>query len=319
MLLMYFSLTLSIVMKENILREVIETKKFLFYGGKGGVGKTTMAATTATWLADHGYKTLIVATDPTISLSAIYGQHIGETEITKIGTERNLCGLNINPKKAMGVFQTRLEGMMQGFSTMFGSELLSTPCTEEIAAFDQFVSFFEDTDHDKVVFDTAPTGHTLRELSMPFDWSGYISNQIKNRRELSEALGFVYDEQMVADLEVEKARYDRSVKGLSDTSISAFNLVLLPEKLPIEETARAIEDLSGFGIKVRSLIINEVIPKEVLQGNWFLERRRATQDKYLKEIEERFSSITRKEVPLLDTDVYGMDILRRVGRGLYGE
>ena len=316
---MYFPLTLSIVMKENILREVIETKKFLFYGGKGGVGKTTMAATTATWLADHGYKTLIVATDPTISLSAIYGQHIGETEITKIGTERNLCGLNINPKKAMGVFQTRLEGMMQGFSTMFGSELLSTPCTEEIAAFDQFVSFFEDTEHDKVVFDTAPTGHTLRELSMPFDWSGYISNQIKNRRELSEALGFVYDEQMVADLEVEKARYDRSVKGLSDTSISAFNLVLLPEKLPIEETARAIEDLSGFGINVRSLIINAVIPKEVLQGNWFLERRRATQDKYLKEIEERFSSITRKEVPLLDTDVYGMDILRRVGRGLYGE
>ena len=310
---------MSIVMKENIMREIIETKKFLFYGGKGGVGKTTMAATTATWLADHGYKTLIVATDPTISLSAIYGQHIGETEITKIGTERNRCGLNINPKKAMGVFQTRWEGMMQGFSTMFGSELLSTPCTEEIAAFDQFVSFFEDTEHDKVVFDTAPTGHTLRELSMPFDWSGYISKQIKNRRELSEALGFVYDEQMVADLELEKARYDRSIKGLSDTSISAFNLVLLPEKLPIEETARAIEDLSGFGINVRSLIINEVIPKEVLQGNWFLERRRATQDKYLKEIEERFSSITRKEVPLLDTDVYGMDILRRVGRGLYGE
>jgi arsenite-transporting ATPase len=118
------------------MRDIIESKKFLFYGGKGGVGKTTMAATTATWLSDHGYKTLIVATDPTISLSAIYGQHISETEITKIGTERNLCGLNINPKKAMGVFQTRLEGMMQGFSTMFGSELLSTPCTEEIAAFD---------------------------------------------------------------------------------------------------------------------------------------------------------------------------------------
>ncbi|MCG7845368.1 MAG: arsenical pump-driving ATPase GET3 [Methanomassiliicoccales archaeon] len=301
------------------MRDIIESKKFLFYGGKGGVGKTTMAATTATWLSDHGYKTLIVATDPTISLSAIYGQHISETEVTKIGTERNLCGLNINPKKAMGVFQTRLEGMMQGFSTMFGSELLSTPCTEEMAAFDQFVSFFEDTEHDKVVFDTAPTGHTLRELSMPFDWSGYISNQIKNRRELSEVLGFVYDEQMVADLELEKARYDRSVKGLSDQTISAFNLVLLPEKLPIEETARAIEDLGGFGIKVRSLIVNEVIPKEVLKGNWFLERRRATQDKYLKEIDERFSSITCKEVPLFDTDIYGLDILRKVGRELYGE
>ena len=106
-----------------------------------------MAATTATWLSDHGYDTLIVATDPTVSLSAIYGQHISETEITKIGTERRLCGLNINPKKAMGVFQTRLEGTLQGFSTLFGSELLSTPCTEEIAAFDQFVSFFDDQTH----------------------------------------------------------------------------------------------------------------------------------------------------------------------------
>lgn len=304
---------------DDDLRNVIENRKFLFFGGKGGVGKTTMAATTATWLSDHGYKTLIVATDPTISLSAIYGQKISETEITKIGTERNLCGLNINPKKAMGVFQTRLEGMMEGFSTMFGSELLSTPCTEEIAAFDQFVSFFEDTEHDKVVFDTAPTGHTLRELSMPFDWSGYIANQIKNRRELSEALGFVYDEQMVADLEAEKVRYDRSVRGLSDETISAFNLVLLPEKLPIEETARAIEDLGGFGIKVRSLIINEVIPPEVLQGNWFLERRRATQEKYLAEIEERFPSIARKQVPLFETDIYGIENLRKVGRALYGD
>ncbi|HSV42215.1 MAG TPA: TRC40/GET3/ArsA family transport-energizing ATPase, partial [Methanomassiliicoccales archaeon] len=226
-------------MNHTSIREILEQRKFLFFGGKGGVGKTTMAATAATWLSDHGYKTLIVATDPTISLSAIYGQHISETQITKIGTERNLCGLNINPKKAMGMFQTRLEGTLSGISSLFGSELLSTPCTEEIAAFDQFVSFFEDTEHDKVVFDTAPTGHTLRELSMPFDWSGYITNQIKNRRELSEALGFVYDEKMVEDLQLEKVRYDKAVRGLSDESISAFNLVLLPEKLPIEETARA--------------------------------------------------------------------------------
>jgi arsenite/tail-anchored protein-transporting ATPase len=312
-------LLLPIDMNKDIMRDIIEKRKFLFFGGKGGVGKTTMAATTATWLSDHGYKTLIVATDPTVSLSAIYGQEISATDVTKIGTERNLCGLNINPKKAMGVFQSRLEGMMEGFSSMFGSELLSTPCTEEIAAFDQFVSYFGDTTHDKVVFDTAPTGHTLRELSMPFDWSGYIANQIKNRRELSEVLGFVYDEAMVADLEKEKLRYDKSVKGLSDETVSAFNLVLLPEKLPIEETARAIEDLGGFGIKVKSLIINEVIPRDVLKGNWFLERRRATQDKYLAEIDQRFSAIPNKQIPLFETDIYGMETLRRVGRELYGE
>jgi arsenite-transporting ATPase len=305
-------------MSEDELTSILEKRKFIFYGGKGGVGKTTMAATAATWLSDHGYKTLIVATDPTVSLSAIYGQHVSETEITKIGTERNLCGLNINPKKAMGVFQTRLEGTLAGFSSLFGSELLSTPCTEEIAAFDQFVSFFEDTEHDKVVFDTAPTGHTLRELSMPFDWSGYMSNQVKNRRELSEVLGFVYDESLVQDLEREKARYDKSVKGLSDQSISAFNLVLLPERLPVEESARAIEDLGKFGIHVPGMIVNEVIPREVLKGNWFLERRRALQEKYLVEINTRFKGRVIKEVPLYDTDIVGIESLRKVGRDLYG-
>ena len=301
------------------MRNLIEDKKFLFFGGKGGVGKTTMASTTALWLSDHGYKTLIVATDPTVSLSAIYEQEISETEIVKIGKEKNLCGLNINPRKAVGVFQTRMNEMMEGFSSMFGSELLSTPCTEEIAAFDQFVSYMGDTEHDKVVFDTAPTGHTLRELSMPFDWSGYIANQIQNRRELSETLGFIYDESMLDDLKKEKERYDSAVKALSDTTTSSFNLVLLPEKLPIEETERAVEDLGGFGLKVRSIIINEVIPKDVLQGNWFLEKRRATQDKYLCEIDSKFNEMIRAEVPLFDSDIYGLDNLRRVGETLYGK
>ena len=209
--------------------------------------------------------------------------------------------------------------MMNGFSSMFGSDLLSTPCTEEIAAFDQFVSYMGDTEHDKVVFDTAPTGHTLRELSMPFDWSGYIANQIQNRRELSETLGFIYDESMLDDLKKEKARYDSAVKALSDTTTSSFNLVLLPEKLPIEETERAVEDLGGFGIKVRSIIINEVIPKEVLQGNWFLEKRRATQDKYLTEINSKFQEMIRAEVPLFDSDIYGLENLRKVGEALYGK
>jgi len=276
-----------------------------------------MAAATAIWLADQGYKTLIVATDPTVSLSVTFQQQISETEITPIKCGCNLSGLNINPKKAMGMFQSRMTGMMEGFSTLFGSELLSTPCTEEIAAFDQFVSFMQDTEHDKLVFDTAPTGHTLRELSMPFDWSGYLANQITHRRELSEALGFVYDEGMIQDLNKEKERYDNAVKGLADQSISAFNLVLLPEKMPIEETARAIEDLGKFGIHVPALIINEVIPPEVLQGNWFLERRRATQERYLVEIDERFGSLVKRQVPLFESDVFGVDSLRKIGGHLY--
>jgi len=304
-------------MTGNSMLDIATEKRFLFFGGKGGVGKTTMAAATAIWLADQGYKTLIVATDPTVSLSVTFQQQISETEITPIKCGCNLSGLNINPKKAMGMFQSRMTGMMEGFSTLFGSELLSTPCTEEIAAFDQFVSFMQDTEHDKLVFDTAPTGHTLRELSMPFDWSGYLANQITHRRELSEALGFVYDEGMIQDLNKEKERYDNAVKGLADQTISAFNLVLLPEKMPIEETARAVEDLGKFGIHVPALIINEVIPPEVLQGNWFLERRRATQERYLVEIDERFGSLVKRQVPLFESDVFGVDSLRKIGGHLY--
>jgi arsenite-transporting ATPase len=305
-------------MRPKGLRDLVEKSKFLFFGGKGGVGKTTMAAATASWLADQGYYTLIVATDPTVSLSSIYEQDIGETDLTVIDKQENLCGLNINPKKAMGVFQKRMNNMMEGFSTLFGSELLSTPCTEEIAAFDQFVSYMADTEHDKVVFDTAPTGHTLRELSMPFDWSGYISNQIESRKEMSELMGFIYDENMINDLKAEKDRYDAAVRGLSDETISAFSLVLLPEKLPVDETERAVRDLDTFGIKVPAIIINEVIPKEVLKGNWFLERRRATQEKYLEVIETKFKDMLHREVPLFETDIVGLESIRQVGRVLYG-
>jgi len=304
-------------MQKTSLRGLVEEQKFLFFGGKGGVGKTTMAAATSIWLADNDYDTLIVATDPTVSLSAIYEQKISETDITKISMVKNLCGLNINPRKATGVFQGRLEGMMQSFTNLFGSEVISTPCMEEMAAFDQFVSYLGDDQHDYVVFDTAPTGHTLRELSLPFDWSGYMANQIKNRKELATALGLIDDEGMLENLKKEKARYDQAVKSLSDEQLSTFILVLLPEKLPIEETARAVDDLAKFGIKVPALIVNEVIPSEVLKGNWFLERRRGTQEKYLQEIESRFNGVLRKDVPLLETDVYGVQNLRKVAKLLY--
>jgi len=153
---------------------------------------------------------------------------------------------------------------------------------------------------------------------MPFDWSGYMTNQIKNRKELAKALGGV-DEGTLEGLKKEKQRYDQAIKSLSDESISAFNLVLLPEKLPIEETARAIDDLSKFGINVASLIVNEVIPTDVLNGNWFLERRRATQEKYFQEIETRFKGVLRKDVPLFDTDIYGIQSLKKVGKHLYDQ
>jgi arsenite-transporting ATPase len=308
-------------MTDMVTREMLDlarTRKFLFFGGKGGVGKTTMASSTAVWLADNGYNTLLVATDPTVSLSEAFRQRIDEVEPTRIEGLENLHGLNIDPKKAPGVFQRRLEGMTKEIPSTFGKDTFSTPCAEEMAAFDQFVSYLQDDDYSRIVFDTAPTGHTLRELSMPFDWSSYMADQIENRKELAVSLGWSDSNDTLAVLRREKERYDSAIRTLSNGGASAFTLVLLPEKLPMEETARAIKDLAVFGINVPSLILNEIISPDSIEGNPFLTKRRANQEKYLLEIAERFKDRIMKQVPLLESDVHGLESLRQVASHLYG-
>ncbi|MCX6175360.1 MAG: TRC40/GET3/ArsA family transport-energizing ATPase [Ignavibacteriales bacterium] len=303
-------------MKENIINN--GKQKYFFFGGKGGVGKTTMAASSAIHFANAGYKTLIVSTDPTVSLSAIFQQEISEIEPTEINGIQNLHALNINPKSAAGPFQKRLSNTVTQFTNLFGKETLNTPCMEEMAAFDQFVRFLNDDAHDIVVFDTAPTGHTLRELAMPFDWANFLTNQIKNRKELSSILGGTVDEGMLEDLKQEKARYDAALNTLKDERQTSFIVVLLAEKLPIEESSRAIENLGTLSINVSTMIVNEIIPYKVLQGNWFLKRRRETQDRYLTIIKERFNGLTLVQVPLFETDIVGIESLKNIGRTLYG-
>ncbi|OPY31783.1 MAG: putative arsenical pump-driving ATPase [Methanomassiliicoccales archaeon PtaU1.Bin124] len=305
-------------MVQKTMREIAQQRKYLFFGGKGGVGKTTMAAATSLWLADHGYNTLVIATDPTVSLPEIFGQRIDGTEPTKIDGVERLHGLNINPKEAPGVFQRRLEGMTSGFGNPLDKEMMSTPCAEEMAAFDQFVGYLQDESYERIVFDTAPTGHTLRELSMPFDWSTFMADQIRDRKVLASSLGWNDPEETLGMLRKEKERYDNAIATLTDSSTTAFNLVLLAEKLPLEETARAVKDLKGFGIQVPSLIINLVIPPESLQGNQLLTRRSENQARYLGEIAKRFDQKAIMTVPLLDRDVQGLESLRSIGHVLFG-
>jgi arsenite-transporting ATPase len=290
--------------------------KYLFFGGKGGVGKTTMATATAVWFAQNGYKTAIVSTDPTVSLSAVFNQEIGGETLTPIRHIPNLCGLNINAADAKGVFQKRLNNTLGQVSASFGNDVVSTPCMEEMATFDQFVSFLEKPDADVVVFDTAPTGKTLRELAMPFDWAGYLQKQIQEGNKFAELLPngtSSFDE-----IERDKKRYDEAMAVLCDRSRTVFNLVLLPERLPIEETQSAINGLSKLGIAVQSLVINQRILPEVIEGNRFLEARAKLQANYIEEIKTRFAGIARAELPLLDHDVSDPESLKEVGRMLYG-
>jgi len=290
--------------------------KYLFFGGKGGVGKTTMATATAVWFADHNYKTTIVSTDPTVSLSAVFNQEIGGELKVPVKNVPNLDGLNINPADAKGVFQRRLDNMISPISESLGNDMISTPCMEEIATFDQFVTFLEKPDSDVIVFDTAPTGKTLRELAMPFDWAGFLQKQIQEGKNLAQLLPA--DPNSFEDIERDKKRYDKAMAVLCNKATTVFNLVLLPERLPIEETQSAIKGLDKLGIPVQSLIINQRILPEVIKGNRFLQARAKLQSSYLNEINSRFADIIKAQLPLLDHDISDLESLRKVGQLLYG-
>ena len=292
--------------------------KYLFFGGKGGVGKTTMASATAVWMARAGYKTTIVSTDPTVSLSAIFNQDISATEKTQIRQVDNLWGVNINPSEATGVFQKRLSGTLGGLTNMLGGDIISTPCAEEMAAFDQFVEFLDDKDSDVVVFDTAPTGHSLRELAMPFDWADFLKKQIQDRNELAKLMQLEDTGETIAQLEADKARYNSAIEVLKDSSKTIYTLVLLPSFLPIEETKSALIDLNKLGVNVRTFIVNQLIPSEAIQGNAFLTKRYQTQEKYMSIINKDFGEGIITPLPMLETDVYDVSTLGFIGSRLYG-
>ena len=294
-----------------------KSTKYLFFGGKGGVGKTTMATATAVWFAEHNYKTTIVSTDPTVSLSVVFDQEIGGDTKVPIKHVPNLCGLNINPNDAKGVFQSRLNSVMGQISGTFGNDVISTPCMEEMATFDQFVTFLEKPDSDVIVFDTAPTGKSLRELAMPFDWAGFLQKQIQEGQKLAQLLSTGMNS--FEDLEKDKKRYDEAMAVLCNKASTVFSLVLLPERLPIEETQSAIKGLDKLGIPVQSLVINQCILQEVIEGNRFLQARAKLQNSYLDEVNTRFADVIKVQLPLLDHDVANLESLREVGKLLYGK
>jgi len=201
---------------------------------------------------------------------------------------------------------------------MLGGDIISTPCAEEMAAFDQFVEFLDDKESDVVVFDTAPTGHSLRELAMPFDWADFLKKQIKDRNELAAVMQLEDTEETIAQLESDKARYNNAIEVLKDSDKTVYTLVLLPAFLPIEETKSALADLSKLGVNVRTFIVNQLIPSSAIQGNTFLEKRYQTQEKYMSIIKKDFGKGIITTLPMLETDVYDVNTLAVIGSKIYG-
>jgi len=295
----------------TIPRDLVEPSdddtEFVFFSGKGGVGKSTVSCATATWLADNDYETLLVTTDPAPNLSDIFDQVIGH-EVTEIEGIENLSAIEIDPDTAAEEYrQETIEPMRQ----LLGDdeietveEQLNSPCVEEIAAFDNFVDFMDSPEYDVVVFDTAPTGHTIRLMELPSDWNAELE------KGGSTCIG------PAASMEDKKVQYERAIDTLQDTEQTTFAFVGKPEDSSIDEVERSAGDLAELGIESQLLILNGYLPESVCEDPFF-EGKREDEQAVIERAREEFDADATGTYPLQPGEITGLDLLSDVAGVLY--
>lgn len=230
--------------------------KYLFFTGKGGVGKTSVACATAVGLADQGEQILLISTDPASNLQDVFGQAL-DGHGTQIADVPGLTVVNLDPEQAAAEYRESVIGPYRGklpesvIQNM--EEQLSGSCTVEIAAFNAFSDFITDPQiqrqYDHIIFDTAPTGHTLRMLQLPSAWSTFISESTHGASCLGQLSG----------LEERKEIYKQAVRTLSDAAATRLVLVSRPDTAPLKEAARSSHELQALGIDNQMLVINGLL------------------------------------------------------------
>ena len=313
--------------------------RLLLFGGKGGVGKTTCAAATALWLADAGLRTLLVSSDPAHSTSDSLNFQLGN-EPTPVEGVENLWGVELDPEGQMDEMLPKLsEALSGGFGgnmdmffgqqakQEFGDELsdlkggdLLLPGLDEALAFDRLLKHLEDLRFDVIVFDTAPTGHTLRFLSLPEileRWSGKIARLARTTGGVRSMLfGRKQEAAIQEELDKFQARVIATRKILTDHRMTGFTLVTIPEKMAVDESVRAVETLGEFSIQVEGAIINRITPD---LDHPFLQNRRHSEQSYIELLRSKFGTMAIGHIELEDSDIHGIDGLRKVGLILHGE
>ena len=308
--------------------------KYIMFGGKGGVGKTTMSAVTGIFCAEQGLKTVIVSTDPAHSLRDSFEQEFGH-EPTKVNGMDNLYVVEIDSQKAMEEYKDKLKSQVDE-NPMLGGMLEEqlekaslSPGTDESAAFDVFLRYMDSNEFDVVVFDTAPTGHTLRFLGLPEIMDKYMTKMIKLKKQMSGFMKMMkkmmpfggkgedidYDKAL-EEMEAMKEKITRARNILADPERTSFRLVVISEEMSILESERAMRALEKYKIPIDAVIVNQVIPEDVECD--FCRARRGLQQKRLETIKEKFGEKVIAHVPLLRTEAKGLDALKEISKVLYG-
>jgi arsenite-transporting ATPase len=282
----------------------IKLTKYLFYTGKGGVGKTSVACATAASLADSGKKVLLISTDPASNLQDVFSM-----ELTNKGTPipgvPNLAVANLDPIQAAAEYRESViapyRGKLPASVITNMEEQLSGSCTIEIAAFNEFSSFITDDavqrEYDHIIFDTAPTGHTLRMLQLPSAWSNFISESTHGASCLGQLSG----------LEGKKAIYKQAVATLANGDLTTLILVTRPETAPFTEAERASGELSALGIDNQMLVVNGVLAEHSdALSNSLYEKQQAA----LSAMPEGLRAFPRYMVPLRAYNVTGIENVR---------
>jgi arsenite-transporting ATPase len=320
--------------------------RLLLFGGKGGVGKTTTSAATAVWLADSGLRVLLVSSDPAHSTSDSLGVEIG-SEPTPIEGVDGLFGLEMDPESKISTLLPKLGEMMNNMGSGGGmgglgslSMMLEPNAKEEMAemrsevqtsdmvipgldealAFDELLRHVEDPTWDVIVFDTAPTGHTLRFLSLPELIESWSDRLIRMMRVSGGIRSMIFGRKESESMKEELERFRRRVlhvrRVLSNEEITSFTLVTIPERMGINETLRAYESLSEYKLPVPSCLVNRVTPEF---DHPFLLNRREAELERIEELKGQLENVKIATMELMDTEVVGLDRLRDVGIRLYGE